>query len=254
MNSRELPSDRLATSDAEGNRIYLYPADVRGRYRTLRSAVSAVLLVIFLTLPWLRISGEQALLLDIPGRKFAILGLTFWAHDAPILVFVFGGTAILLAAVTAIWGRVWCGWACPQTVFVDAVFRRIERAIEGDSVKRRMLASAPLGWGKFAKRFAKWTLFAVCSLVISHSFLAYFVGTRKLAEMIARPPFENIPSFLFMLGTTLLVLFDFGWFREQFCTLVCPYGRFQSVLMDDRSKAVAYDAKRGEPRRGTTTG
>ncbi|MGZ3710075.1 MAG: cytochrome c oxidase accessory protein CcoG, partial [Bdellovibrionota bacterium] len=171
-----------------------------------------------------------------------------------ILVFVFGGTAILLAAVTAIWGRVWCGWACPQTVFVDAVFRRIERAIEGDSVKRRMLASAPLGWGKFAKRFAKWTLFAVCSLVISHSFLAYFVGTRKLAEMIARPPFENIPSFLFMLGTTLLVLFDFGWFREQFCTLVCPYGRFQSVLMDDRSKAVAYDAKRGEPRRGTTTG
>ncbi len=250
MNDKELPLDRLATTDKEGKRIYLYPSEVRGSYRTWRTRLTAVLILFFLILPWIRIGGHQALLLDISQRRFAILGLTFWAHDAPMLLFVFGGAAMLLGLVTAIWGRVWCGWACPQTVFVDGVFRRIERWIEGDSLARSKLDASPLSGEKIVKKTAKWISFSLIGLIISHSFLAYFVGTEALAAMIRQSPSEHPGAFAIMAGFTAIILFDFGWFREQFCTLVCPYGRFQSVLMDDQSSVVAYDQKRGEPRRG----
>lgn len=252
MNPRELPTDRLATTDAQGNRIYLYPADVRGIWRSRRNILNGFLILLFLILPWIQIKGHQAILLDIPNRKFAVLGLAFWAHDAPLLLFVFGGAAVTLAFVTAIWGRIWCGWACPQTVFVDGVFRKIERWIEGDSFKRKRLDESPWNSEKLLKKSSKWLLFTVLSLVVSHSFLAYFVGTHELARMMSQSPNESPASFLVMAGVTLLLLFDFGWFREQFCTLVCPYGRFQSVLMDQRSQVVMYDTQRGEPRKGTT--
>ncbi len=251
MNSRELPTDRLATTDQEGNRIYLYPADVRGRFRNLRSKVNFVLVFIFLILPWTKVNHHQTILLDIPQRRFAIFGLTFWAHDAPTLIFIFFGAAIALAFVTAIWGRIWCGWTCPQTVFIDGVFRRIERWIEGDAFERRKLDSSPMNRNKFIKKTTKWFLFTLMAMVVSHSFLAYFVGTEVLAKMIRSSPFENQTSFFIMLSITGAILFDFGWFREQFCTLVCPYGRFQSVLMDEQSLVVAYDQKRGEPRKGS---
>jgi cytochrome c oxidase accessory protein FixG len=250
MINRDLPQDRLATADEQGKRVWLYPADVRGRYRRLRSILAAGLIVFFLILPWVRIGGHQALLLDIPHRRFAIFGITFWAHDAPMLLLVIGGAVLSLAFVTAIWGRVWCGWACPQTVFIDSVFRRIERWIEGDAVERRRLDESEASFKKLSKKALKWFLFTAVSLVISHSFLAYFVGTEALEKMIESSPAENPGSFLVMTLITAGVLFDFGWFREQFCTIVCPYGRFQSVLMDDRSTAVLYDSKRGEPRRG----
>jgi cytochrome c oxidase accessory protein FixG len=167
-----------------------------------------------------------------------------------LLVFIAAGAILLLAFCTAIWGRVWCGWACPQTVFVDAVFRRVERWVEGDHLARRKLDESPLSLGKLARKGFKWAIFAGLALVVSHSFLAYFVGTEQLGAMIRQSPAESPASFLVMAGVALVVLFDFGWFREQFCTLVCPYGRFQSVLMDDASRVVAYDLRRGEPRRG----
>ena len=250
-NRNELPTDRLATTDESGNRVYLYPADTRGKYRDRRSWMSVVLLVVFLILPWIRINGHPAVLLNIPARRFALFGVGFWAHEAPMLVFVFGGTVVLLALVTAVWGRVWCGWACPQTVFVDAVFRRVERWVEGDSVQRRRLDESPWSASKFSKKALKWIGFALVSLVISHSFLAYFTGVETLGVMMRSSPSQNPSAFLVMLVMFGLVLFDFGWFREQFCTIVCPYGRFQSVLMDDNSQVVGYDARRGEPRRGT---
>ncbi|MDR3608592.1 MAG: cytochrome c oxidase accessory protein CcoG [Oligoflexia bacterium] len=254
MADRELPIARLATTDDDGHRIWLYPADVKGFFRRRRTALQAILILVFLALPWLRIGGHQALLLDVPNRRFAIFGITFWAHDAPMLIFVAGGAAMTLAFVTAIWGRAWCGWACPQTVFIDSVFRRIENWIEGDAVTRRRLDEAPWSLPKFARKALKWSLFGSISLVLSHSFLAYFVGTAALEKMVASAPSDNPGSFLFMALFTGAVLFDFGWFREQFCTIVCPYGRFQSVLMDDQSVAVVYDARRGEPRRGTSAG
>ncbi len=250
MNSRELPWDRLATTDELGNRIYLYASDVHGVWKRRRSWLGLGLIIVFLILPWVRLGGHQAILLDIPNRRFALLGLTFWAHDAPLLFFVLGAAAIFIAFITAVWGRVWCGWACPQTVFIEHVFRRVERWIEGDALARRKLDQGRLNAEKFWKKTVKWGIFTLLSLVLSHSFLAYFVGSDVLGKMIESSPFQNPVVFLVMASVTGAILFDLGWFREQFCTVVCPYGRFQSVLMDDQSSLVAYDARRGEPRRG----
>lgn len=246
----ELPLDRLSTTDEKGRRVWLYPADVRGRFRDLRVKVRAVLIVLLLALPWIEIGGHQAILIDVHRRRFSLFGLTFWAHDAPMLFFVFGGTVLALCFVTAVWGRAWCGWACPQTVFIDGVYRRIERWIEGDSVQRKRLNEAPWDAVKVLRKSVKWALFSGVSILVAHTFLAYFVGTERLLEMIRSKPDENPASFAIMAGATLVTLFDFGWFREQFCTVVCPYGRFQSVLMDDFSKVIAYQGARGEPRRG----
>ncbi len=247
-NEFELHADRLATSDASGKRVFLHPADVKGFFRIWRSKVQAVLILLFLGLPWVKINGHQALLLNIADRQFEIFGLSLRAHNAPLLLLVFAAAAFGLFFATAVYGRIWCGWACPQTVFIDGVFRRIERMIEGAALERRRLDKAPWTLMKVSKRILKWALFIFTSLILTHSFLAYFVGTEKLAKMIQSSPLENRGDFIFMLLTSGIILFDFGWFREQFCTLICPYGRFQSVLMDKRSLVVSYDVARGEPR------
>ena len=187
----ELPTDRLATTDELGRRVYLYPADVRGKYRSMRSWLSAVLILVFLVMPWIKIQGHPAVLLDIPHRRFALFGLTFWAHEAPMLFFVAAIAVLTLFLVTSIWGRVWCGWACPQTVFVDAVFRKIERWVEGDGVTRRRLDQAPWDGEKALKKSLKWGLFSAVSLVLSHSFLAYFVGPEELGRMMLSSPADS---------------------------------------------------------------
>lgn len=251
-NPRDLPTDRLSTSDKQGRRIYLYPAIPTGRFHRLKGKIHAVLVLIFLTLPWVRINGHQAILLDIANRRFSIFGLLFWAHDAPMLVFVFGGAFLMLGLMTALWGRVWCGWACPQTVFIEAIFRGLERQIEGDHIARKLLDEGDWSLTKVYKKSLKWSAFTLLTLIVSHSFIAYFVGTAELGQMIRHSPSANPSSFAFMLGITGFILFNFGWFREQFCTVVCPYGRFQSLLMDEHSTLVCYDSKRGEPRRGST--
>jgi cytochrome c oxidase accessory protein FixG len=214
----------------------------------MRDKVQVGLILFFLILPWIQISGRQALLLDVANRKFEIFGLSLRAHNAPLFFFVLAAAGFGLFFVTSIWGRVWCGWACPQTVFIDGVYRRIERWIEGPALERRRLDQGPWSAKKFGKRTAKWTLYVIASLIITHSFLAYFVGTDELARMVTRSPSENWTSFLFICFSTAIILFDFAWFREQFCIIACPYGRFQSVLMDDASMIVAYDTSRGEPR------
>ena len=244
----ELHPDRLSTTDARGRRLFVFPADVKGYFRNRRTWVQRILIAFFLLLPWLKIQGRQALLLDISQRRFEIFGLSLRAHNAPLLLFVFATAAFGLFFATTVFGRVWCGWACPQTVFIDGIFRRIERWIEGPALERRKLEHAPLSLQKLTKRVSKWTLYIAATLVITHSFLAYFVGTDHLTEMIKRPPQENWGSFLFMVISSAVILFDFAWFREQFCTILCPYGRFQSVLMDKGSLIVAYDSTRGEPR------
>ncbi len=245
--------DRLTTSDEKGRRLYVYPADVRGVFTRWRQIVYFVLILLFLALPWLKISGEPSILLDILHRKFVLFGVTFWAHDAPLLFFIFCGSALLLGLMTAVWGRIWCGWACPQTVFIEGVFRKIERWIEGNERQQRKFHAQPMTLKKFARLGLKWLLFTLCTLVMTHSFLAYFVGTEELSLMIRRLPMESPVGFLFMAGSSAFLLFNFGWFREQFCTIACPYGRFQSILMDDHSITVSYDQKRGEPRKGAAT-
>ena len=225
-----------------------FPADVQGRYRTRRLHLSYLLIAIFLSLPWLRVGGFPAVLLDIPNRRFAFFGLHFWAHDVPLLFLLAASVILAVALVTTLWGRIWCGWACPQTVFGDLVFRRIERAIEGDSVARHQLSQARWGLEKAFKRATKWSLFALLSLILSHTFLAYFVGTDALESMIRSPPSQSPTAFLIMSAIFCGILFDLGWFRERFCVQVCPYGRLQSVLHDEGSRIIFYDTKRGEPR------
>jgi cytochrome c oxidase accessory protein FixG len=245
-----LDPERLTSIDEFGDRTYIIPAEVRGFYHRHRQWTQIILLVVFLGLPWTSINGVQTILLNIPARKFAIFGITFWAHDTPLIFFVLATLTLGLAFVTSIWGRVWCGWACPQTVFIDAVFRRVEQWVQGNYIQRRQLRQAPLSFTKVFKNTLTWALFFVVSSLIAHSFAAYFVGADAMIKMIQESPRENWQTFLVVSFITLVVFFDFGWFREQFCIIMCPYGRFQSVLLDQNSLAIVYDEERGEPRKG----
>jgi cytochrome c oxidase accessory protein FixG len=236
--------------DESGRRVFIFPASVSGFWRKNRTVVQIFLIIFFLILPWIKIGGHQALLLNIGDRQFSIFGLTFWAHDAPLIFFILAFLTLGLAFVTAVWGRIWCGWGCPQTVFIDGVFRRFEYWIIGSHIQQRNLAKAPWNFKKFFKLSVLWTMFLIVSLIIAHSFLAYFVGADRLVEMTQHNPRENWTIFVIMGFITAVILFDFGWFREQFCIIMCPYGRFQSVLMDDDSLTVSYDPVRGEPRKG----
>lgn len=247
--SKDLHQDRLATTDEKGHRIFLFPHEVKGHFRKLRTKIYWALIVIFLVLPWINVGGKQSILLDIPKREFTFFGVTFLGHDTPLLFLVLATLAFLIAAITAIFGRVWCGWACPQTVYIDAVYRKIEELIEGKARQRQELDRAPWTANKFAKRAIKWALYTLISVHLAHSFLGYFVGIRSLFAITLSPPAEHWPAFVTMLVTSAILLFNFGWFREQFCIIACPYGRFQSVMMDTQSLVVAYDTKRGEPRR-----
>ncbi|MBY0384776.1 cytochrome c oxidase accessory protein CcoG, partial [bacterium] len=243
--------ERLQSLDEEGHRAEFFVAEVTGFWRRHRDWTQFFLIAFFLILPWTTLNGQQTLLLHLARREFVFFGMTFFSHDAPLIFFILATLTIGLAFVTSVWGRVWCGWACPQTVFIDTIYRRIEKWIEGNHLERRKLAKQDLSFKKLCKKFIKWFLFFVVSALIAHSFLAYFVGARDLLEMMGSSPFENWDYFLLVFAMTGLVLFDFGWFREQFCIIMCPYGRFQSVLLDETSMTVYYDDKRGEPRKGT---
>jgi cytochrome c oxidase accessory protein FixG len=225
------------------------PGEVAGPFRKKRDWVNLVLIAIFLGLPWLKIGGLQSVWLDIPNRRFELFGKLFLAHDAPLVFLILMIAAMALAFVTAVWGRVWCGWACPQTVFIDGVYRKIEIWIEGNYIQRRRLHSGPLTAERIRKSTLKWAAYFLMSSVFAHSFIAYFAGADNLVKMIGGSPSENWSYFLIVTSITALLLFNFGWFREQFCTIMCPYGRFQSVLMDSQSLAIQYDETRGEPRK-----
>lgn len=245
---RDISVDRPSTFTESGERIFPHPAEVQGFYRKNRDFFYGILVLIFLALPWIKIGGGQALLIDIVERKFFIFGMRFWGHDMPMIFFVLAALTIGLAFVTSIWGRVWCGWACPQTVFIDFVYRRVEVWIEGNHLKRIKLDQAPWSTEKFLKKSLKWFAYFLISALISHSFIAYFVGADELVRMIGQAPQNNWSIFLFVFIIAAILTFNFGWFREQFCMIACPYGRFQSVLMDANSLAPLYDEQRGEPR------
>ncbi|PIT98787.1 MAG: cytochrome c oxidase accessory protein CcoG [Bdellovibrionales bacterium CG10_big_fil_rev_8_21_14_0_10_45_34] len=246
----ELPTDRPASFEESGHRAYIYPADVSGFFRRYRTVFYTLLVIVFLVLPWTNYDGQQTLFLDLAKRKFTFFGNTFWAHDGPLIVFPLLIAVFLLTFITSLFGRVWCGWACPQTVFIDFFFRRIERWIEGSHLERRKLDLAPMSLRKVSKKAVKWGLFAVISSHIAHSFTAYFVGAQNLVWTTLAPPSEAWELFLFVQVLTAILLFNFGWFREQFCIIMCPYGRLQSVLIGQNTLNVSYDESRGEPRKG----
>lgn len=239
--------------DQYGHRKTIIPAEVKGYFKKWKKRVHFVLLVFFLGLPWIQINHHPGILIDIPGRHFTFLGLSLYAHDVPLIFLVLAIMTLGLALITALFGRVWCGWACPQTVFIEAVYRQIEIWIEGDYIKRRKLRDSEMNLEKFSKLSLKWLAFLLVSSLIAHSFIAYFAGSINLLRMMQGSPSENWTYFLFITVMTGILLFNFGWFREQFCLIACPYGRFQSVLLDSHSVTVMYDVERGEPRKSKTS-
>lgn len=254
FNPREVRTDRLSSLDQDGYRQYIHPEEVNGKYRQRRNAFYFFLIVLFLVVPWTTFKGEQTILLSLTERKFVVFGNIFWAHDAPIIFFILAIATMGLTLVTSVWGRVWCGWACPQTVFIDFLYRRVEGWVEGNFRQRRQLQTEPWTASKIFKKTIKWFLFFLISSHIAHSFVAYFVGAKSLFWITLNTPDKNWTLFIVVQFLTALFLLDFGWFREQFCVIMCPYGRFQSVLFDPNSMVVAYDHKRGEPRKGVTKG
>lgn len=227
----------------------IIPAEVQGYFRRHRTWSQLVLIAFFLILPWTTTGGHQSLLLDLRHHQLALFGTLYQAHEAPLIFLVLATAVLALAFVTALFGRVWCGWACPQTVFIDGLYRRIEQWTEGGYIQRRKLRDGSLSMEKVFRTGSKWILFFLVSSLIAHSFIAYFVGSHELLGMMAQKPSENLTYFLLITGMTLVLLFNFGIFREQFCIYVCPYGRFQSVLIDSSTTTVVYDAARGEPRK-----
>lgn len=243
-----LDRDSVATIRDDGSRAFLYPAETRGRFTRARQWVAAFLIVFYLSLPWIKVNGYPAVFLDIAGRRFHLFGLTLATQDLWLMFFVITGLGFSLFFVTALLGRIWCGWACPHTVFLDHVYRNIERWVEGNALQRRALSAAPLSAGKIAKRTIKHALYIAVSAIITHLFLAYFVSIREVWDMIRAAPTAHWAAFAFMFVSTAILYFNFAWFREQLCLVICPYGRMQSALIDDHSLVIGYDAARGEPR------
>lgn len=247
---KQVDPGKLTSVDENGDRLKIIPAEVKGYFKTRRQTVQLVLLFVFLALPWTHINGLQTILINIPEREFAFFGILFRAHDVPLLFLLVASFLLALGFMTAVWGRVWCGWACPQTVFIEVVYRRLEIWIEGNYLERRKLSQGPMTPEKARKVFLKWTAFTIVSFIIAHSFLAYLVGANNLIKMMGHSPSENFGYFALVMGMTTLLLFDFAWFREQFCVIMCPYGRIQSLFLDRNSLAITYHTQRGEPRRG----
>jgi len=228
--------------------LFLHPADARGWFTRARRWSGWFLVAIYLSMPWIPVGGHPAVFLDIAGRRFHLFGLTLAFQDTWLLFFGITGLGFGLFFITALLGRVWCGWACPQTVFLEHVYRRVERWLEGDAVARRRLDAAPWTAGKVARRGAKQVIFFTISAVIAHLFLAYYVSVPELWAMMSAAPATHWASFVFVFFFTAILYFNFAWFREQLCIVICPYGRLQSVLIDDHSLVIGYDTKRGEPR------
>jgi cytochrome c oxidase accessory protein FixG len=249
MSKHDAPNlTRLSVINEDGSRNHVHPADVKGRFTTLKPFIRWGLIVLWAVLPWIQIGNHPAVFLNIAERKFFLFGFVFNAQDAPLLFFMMTGGGFALIVATALFGRVWCGWACPQTVFLDGVYRQIERLIDGPRNERIRLAASPWTTEKIVKRVVKQTLFVALSFGIAHIFLAYFVSLGGLYEMMTSRPSENWGTFLWMAAITGILYFNFAWFREQLCLIICPYGRLQSALQDDDTVVIGYDAKRGEPR------
>lgn len=238
------PRRVLPTLNADGTRRWVRPRQFEGRYLSARRRVGWALIALFAVLPLLRVGGHPALLLDIPAREFHLFGATLRATDGALLMLLLLSIFVGIFAITAWIGRAWCGWACPQTVYLELLFRPLERWIEGGrSAQLKLDADGPN-----LRRLARHGVFALLSVVLANLFLSYFVGTERLAVWMTRSPFEHPAGFITVALTSVLVFADFGQFREQMCTVACPYAKLQSVLLDPKSIIIGYDRGRGEPR------
>jgi cytochrome c oxidase accessory protein FixG len=232
----------------DGSRRVIVPADVTGPYTRRRNVLFLLLVLIYVALPWIQIGGHPAVFLDLSHRAFFLFGATFNAQDTWLSFFLLSGVGFALIVVTALWGRVWCGYACPHTVFLEGVFRRIERLLEGPRNTRLRRDKAPLSFDRVWRKSVKHLTFFLLSFLVAHVFLSYFVSIPAVLEMMRARPAEHPEAFAWAFGMTAVMYGNFGWFREQMCLIICPYGRLQSVLTDNDTLVIGYDQRRGEPR------
>jgi cytochrome c oxidase accessory protein FixG len=240
--------DTVYTINPDGSRNFLHPADVRGPWQRRKNLVYTVLLIVYLGLPWLLIDGRPAVHLDIPGRAAHLFGASFTTQDFHLVFFLLVGFGLTLFVVTSLWGRVWCGFACPQTVFMEGIFRKLERAIEGPRLDRIRRNLGPWTADKLWRKLLKHAVFLGLSWLFAHAFIAYFLPARELVQVVTGPPSAHWTAFLWGLAWTAILYFDYAWFREQTCLIICPYGRLQSTLVDQDTIVIGYDEQRGEPR------
>ena len=240
--------DNIATVNAEGKRLWIYPKKPSGKFHNWRVLVTVVLLTLLFAGPFIRINGQPFLLMNIFERKFVIFGQVFWPQDFVLLAVVLLTFFVFIILFTVVFGRIWCGWLCPQTLFMEMVFRKIEYWIEGDATAQKRLKNEPLSLRKASKKTLKHGIFILISILIAHTLMAYLIGIEKTLLIVTESPSENIAGFIGLSSFTLIFYGLFAKFREQACIAVCPYGRLQGVLLGKESIVVAYDWIRGEPR------
>ncbi|MFO0650016.1 MAG: cytochrome c oxidase accessory protein CcoG [Polyangiales bacterium] len=233
----------------DGTRATVHPADLRGRFASLRKVLFVVLMAVYVALPWLTVGGRPAVLIDLMRRRFYLFGALFNAQDVWMMFFVLSGIGFALVTLTTVAGRVWCGFGCPQTVWLEGLFRPFQRLIEGSREKRLRREAGGWTFDRIWRRVLLWTIYFVLAAGVSHAFLGYFTPIRELGEMIKAGPAESPQAFAWTAAMTAVLFFNFAWFREQTCMIICPYGRLQSVLTDPDTIVIGYDTKRGEPRK-----
>ncbi len=246
----EIFRDSIATVTEEGKRAWVFPKKPSGKYYKYRKWISYGLLVILFASPFIKVNGNQFLMFNVLERRFNIFGFPFWPQDFHLFVVSMIIGVVFITLFTVVFGRIFCGWICPQTIFMEMVFRRIEYWIEGDRGKQIRLSKQPWNAEKIRKKGLKLTIFAIISFLIANVFLAYIIGSDRLVQYIIDGPFNHLSTLVSLLIFTAIFYFVFAWFREQVCIIVCPYGRLQGVLLDTKSIVVAYDHKRGESENG----
>jgi len=242
--------DSIATIDKSGKRNFIFPKKPIGKFYNYRTYVSWILLTFMLASPFIKVNGNQFLLFNIIERKFHIFGFPFWPQDFHLLVISMLVSVVFIILFTVVFGRIFCGWMCPQTIFMEMVFRKVEYLIEGDRAKQVKLDRQVWNVEKIRKRVLKWIVFFLISFIISNVFLAYVIGSDEVLMYISDNPLNHIGILVKLLVFTAVFYFVFAWFREQVCIIVCPYGRLQGVLLDNKSINVAYDFVRGESENG----
>lgn len=240
--------DSVATISKQGNRNYIFPKKPKGKLYNFRTIASIIYLLVFFTLPFIKVGDEPLFMFNVLQRKFIFFGQVFWPQDFFIFALGLLTFMVFIILFTVVFGRVFCGWACPQTIFMEMVFRKIEYWLDGDYTKQRKLKEMPWNAYKIRKRITKMAVFYFISFIIANFFLAYIIGMDQVLAMVKEGIAANLGTFISLLGFSSVFFFVYYWFREQVCIVVCPYGRLQGVLLDKKTIVVAYDYVRGEPR------
>ena len=250
--------DTLATVSATGKRNWIYAQQPKGKWYNRRTVLSWAYFVLFFSVPFIYIHGVPLFQINIPQGKFILFTKVFWPQDFFIFALAMIAFIVFIILFTAAFGRLFCGWACPQTIFMEMLFRRLEYWIEGSAAQQKLLNKAPWTTEKIIRKTGKHIAFFLLSFLIANTFLAYIIGIHDLKKIITEPVTEHLGGFFSLIIFTGIFYSVYAFFREQACTVVCPYGRLQGVLLDKNSVAVAYDYNRGEPRgkfkKGNTSG